>query len=166
MNDNDPSTPSDPGGSSGAARERETVRPGPRRLLAILPAITFVLGVVLGGVVVGAEGGSDEPDTDETPSPTPTQSTTPSPGDTAVVVPQECLAVADTVDQLTQAVRDNLDAIREFRSQDIVEMLDRLEDLDQQAREQADACRDVQVDTVSPSPSTAATTEPSADSTD
>lgn len=154
MNDS-PSTPSDRRGPSDAGPESGSGRAGPRRILAFLPAITFVLGVVLGGVVVGVAGGSEESGADQTPAPTqtPTQSMSPSTGDTAVVVPQECLAVADTVDQLTQVVRDNLDAVREFHSQDLVEMLNRLEDLDQQARDQADACRDVQVGTVTPSPS-------------
>jgi len=122
-------------------------------MLAFLPAITFVLGVVFGGVMVGVAGRSEGSGADQAPVPTPSQRTSPSTGDTLVALPQECLAVADTVDQLTQLVRDNLDAIREFRSHDIVEMLNRLEDLDQQARDQADACRDIQLDTVTPGPS-------------
>lgn len=125
----------------------------PHRLLAVLPAVTFVLGAVLGGIVVGVAGDNEPgPGAGETAEPTPSATNAPSAGDTAVVVPQECLAVADTVDQLTDVVRDNVDAIRDFRSKEIVEMLNRLEDLDQQARSQANACREVQVQTVSPSP--------------
>ncbi len=134
------------------------------RALAWLPAGTFVLGVLLGGLVVGvALDGGDGSRAQGTPSPSPTQASS-SAGGTAVVVPDECLAAAQTVRDATALIRDNVSAIRDFRAQKIIDFLNQLEDLDQRAREEANACRDVTVTSTAPSASPAGSSSPTSPS--
>ena len=70
----------------------------------------------------------------------------PSPtGDVEVVVPQECLDAAATVEEATEVLRNGVGAVEDCDRQSILDMLNRLEDLEAQAREQADRCSDVDV---------------------
>lgn len=113
---------------------------------AVIPALTLLVGLVLGGLLVGiTDVGS------QTPQAEPTTTSTPSPGDptatrdVAVVVPQECLEAAETVQEAAELIRDGASAIREFRPDELITLLDELEDLDALAREQATACEEVDV---------------------
>lgn len=117
-----------------------------------LPAITLVIGLVLGGLIAWAA--VDGPPTGEEPSSGPTAADSesvspedePSPtGDVEVVVPQECLDAAATVEEATEVLRNGVGAVEDFDRQSILDMLNRLEDLEAQAREQADRCSDVDV---------------------
>ncbi len=109
---------------------------------AVVPAITLLVGLVLGGLVVGVTV-DGEPESRTTPAPTPVD---PSPTeDVTVVVPQECLEAAETVQEATALIRDGASAIREFRPDELITLLDDLEDLDAVAREQATACEEVDV---------------------
>jgi hypothetical protein len=109
---------------------------------AVVPAITLLVGLVLGGLVVGVTV-DGEPESRTTSTPTPVD---PSPTeDVAVVVPQECLEAAETVQEATALIRDGASAIREFRPDELITLLDDLEDLDAVAREQATACEEVDV---------------------
>jgi hypothetical protein len=83
--------------------------------------------------------GSSEPTgTPGASDPSPTEEVT-------VVVPQECLEAANTVRDATQLLRDGVDAVRDFRPDELVGLLDRLEGLDALAREQADSCSQANV---------------------
>lgn len=114
----------------------------------VVPAITLLVGLVLGGLIVGvAHDGSKSPDVG--PSATPTPADPSASSDVAVVVPQECLQAAETVQRATELIRDGVAAIRDFRPDELITLLDQLEDLDAEAREQAAACSEVEV---SPAP--------------
>lgn len=135
-------------GSEPDARQSEDTSGSPTRTmhwsLAVIPAAAFVIGLVIGGLVTGA--GSDG----EEPSATETLTVGPSPGespDTAVVVPTECIEAAETAQQATQLIRDNLSAIQDFQPQRIIDMLNELEDLTKQANDQAESCSDIEVST-------------------
>ncbi len=115
-------------------------RPLSRWVIAA-PSIALVVGMLLGGALIwvtthntgpGAEDSRDEPEA------------SPSPG-TAVVVPNACLQAADSVREATELMRGGLDDIRAFRAERIIELLDDLEDLDNQARAQAQTCADVHI---------------------
>lgn len=112
---------------------------------AVIPALTLLVGLVLGGLIVGVT------DVGSAPGSKPTTISTPSPADpsasedVAVVVPQECLEAAETVQEATELIRDGASAIREFRPDELITLLDELEDLDAVAREQATACEEVDV---------------------
>ena len=116
-----------------------------------LPALTLLLGLVLGALIAGVA--VDGPLTGEDPSSDPTSTESPSPepdetsptGDIEVVVPQECLEAADTVEEATKVLRDGVGAIEDFEREPLLDVLNRLEDLEAEAREQADRCSDVDV---------------------
>lgn len=121
----------------------------------LVPALALVLGLVLGGVLVGVAGDDDGSEaTDEaTPGATPTtgaESSPASPGDTVIVVPEECIAAAETVQEATDLARRTAAAIRDFQGEELREQLRRLEELDQRARSQARACQEVEATTASP----------------
>lgn len=123
-------------------------RRAPGIWFVLAPAIALVVGLVLGGLLVWA-GQEDPTDTTASadgsaPTPSPTPSATGAA--TEVVVPAECLEAADTVEAATGVFRDLASALRDFRANELRELLTELEELEQQARDQADACRQVQVD--------------------
>ena len=137
------------------AEEATRSRSAPGAWFVLAPAIALVIGLVLGGLVVwaGQEDSSDvtaaEDDPDSTPSPSPTTTAE----DTAIVVPSECLEAAETVESATEVFRDLAGALRDFRADELSDLLSRLETLEEQARDQADACRQVDVSSTSvPSP--------------
>lgn len=125
----------------------------------VLPALALVIGLVLGGLIVGValdgsptdEGPSSDPTSTDSPSPDPDGSTPTDDsggdagGDVEIVVPQECLDAADTVERATQVMRDGVGAIEDFDRQPLLDALNRLEDLEAQARAQADRCSQVEV---------------------
>ena len=137
---------------------------GPRplsRWVVALPAIALVAGIALGALVVGvATDNDDTPTRDDEPTPSATES-----GDsTAVIVPDACRQAAASVAEATDLLRDAVSDIRNFRAEEILDLLNQLEDLDTQAREQAALCTDIEVTAV-PAPdesSTAPEESPSA----
>jgi hypothetical protein len=106
--------------------------------------------LLIGGVVVGvADGGDDASPAAPQPTESPEDGATTAPPDgaaTSIVVPDECLAAADTVEQVTELVRQGAAAIRDFRTAELRSLLRELEALDLQAREQVQACRDVRTE--------------------
>jgi len=125
-----------------AADESRDQRRGAGWFVAV-PAVTFVLGALLGGLVIGVgQDSSDAPGSDgSTPGAAPTSSG-PS---TAVVVPDSCLEAAETVRRATEVLREGVGAIQDFRVQPILDLLDDLEDLDREARAQASTCTGTRV---------------------
>jgi hypothetical protein len=112
---------------------------------AVVPALTLLVGLVLGGVIVGVAGDGSQPPDDNGTASSPTSVGQSPSGDVAVVVPQECLEAAETVQQATELIRDGVGAIRDFRPDELITLLDELEDLDAQAREQAATCEQVDI---------------------
>jgi len=142
--------------------EREERRRGAGWFVAV-PAITFVLGALLGGLVIGV--GRDSPEAPGAGEATPGSGPTSSGPSTAVVVPDSCLEAAETVRRATEVLREGVGAIRDFKVQPILDLLDDLEDLDGEARAQASTCTGTRVtDAGDPteSPSGDASSTPSA----
>jgi len=114
--------------------------------LRAVPAITFVVGLLLGALVVGVGLDGDGTATDGDSTETPTSGADPTPtDDVQVVVPQECLQAAQTVTEATNLIRSGVEAIRDFRPDELADLLDRLEDLDAEAQDQAAQCSQVDV---------------------
>lgn len=112
---------------------------GVGRWAVVLPALTFLVGAGLGALFVGVgQDGSVDPSAE--PSASPTAGAQEEGGSTAVVVPDSCLAAADTVTEATEQVRRGVGAVRDFDPDALIELLNRLEELDAQAREQAQTC--------------------------
>ncbi|HET6561743.1 MAG TPA: hypothetical protein VFG72_07705 [Marmoricola sp.] len=134
---------------AGARTDRSPTRSRSSWWPVIAPAGALLAGVLIGGVVVGVADDDDSPSADPQPSASPTdgeESESPAPGATTIVVPDECLAAVDTVEQATELTRKGAGAIRDFEPQQLRSLLRELEQLDQQAREQAQACRDVRTE--------------------
>jgi hypothetical protein len=106
-----------------------------------VPAATFLIGLVLGGLVIGLglSGDDGSPHADTTPTPTGGDQPTPT-SDVTVVVPNACLEAADTVEQAMDLISGGARSVTEFEPEELVELLDQLEDLDAQARELARQC--------------------------
>lgn len=95
-----------------------------------------------------ADGGDDAPSTTPQPTDSPTNSATadPSAAATMLVVPDECLAAVETVEEVTELVRQGAAAIRDFQTAELRSLLRELETLDTKAREQVQACREVRTE--------------------
>lgn len=115
--------------------------------LRLLPALTFLVGTVLGAVVViaGQPGATVSEVTGE-PSPSPSASSDAGAGgDTVVTLPAACEGAAENVTEATRLIDEAATAVRDFRPDELVDLLNRLEDLDTETRELAAECRRVQV---------------------
>lgn len=141
--DRDPETPNKSGAQTSSTRLASWWP-------VLAPAVALVVGLLIGGVVVAVANNGDASSAQEGPAGTPsadeaTESASSAP--TTVVVPAECLAAVDTVDQLTRLTREAVGAVRDFRPAELRGLLTDLEKLDGQARRQAKACRAVKVQT-------------------
>lgn len=112
--------------------------------LIAVPAVALLVGLVLGGLVVGVGtgGSSADPEGRETVTVSPSANSS---EDTAVIVPRECVQAAESVQEATRLIRDELSAIRNFQAGRIVDLLNELEDLTNQADEQAQRCSDISI---------------------
>ena len=122
-----------------------------RRLSWLLPALTFVVGVALGAVVVsavnsagsgaGTTAGSARP---ATPGPGPAGArATPSPGtsgDLTVTVPAECAALADDARDAANLLEQAATAARDLDAKALADVARRMQDARDRLAAQADAC--------------------------
>ncbi|MEQ6903336.1 hypothetical protein [Nocardioides sp. YIM 152588] len=133
--------PTDPEHAPGRVVPRPNPWPG-----RLVPAATFLVGVVLGGLLVAAASGGDEPPdaADEVP-PTATEQATPSTGATVVTVPGACEQAAQNLREALSLIREGTDSVESFRPDRIVDLLDRLEDIDNETRPLLDECGQVEV---------------------
>lgn len=110
----------------------------------LLPAITFVVGVALAGVVfaVTGSGDGDGAVSDARASASPAAPTTaPSSAGLVVTVPQSCLDAADGVTRTSQEVRGAVDAVRDLDARRLQEIVDRIQALQPQVQALANTCR-------------------------
>ncbi len=122
----------------------------------LIPAVTFVVGILLGGLVIGAGLGSDDTAADGAGSgPAASPSASPSP-ETVVRIPAACQEAADNLQRATQLLEDSVDSVRNFQTDQIVEALRELQAIDAETRPLVSECRNVDVTmapTATPSPS-------------
>ncbi len=134
-------------------------------LLRLLPATTFVLGLLIGGLFVGlgtfddgSANGSGQGGDGASGQPTQTAATS----GTAVIVPAACSEAATAVNEALGLLRTGAGAVRDFQPKVLVTVLDDLETLDPKLRKLADQCSAVDVTPVTePTTTTAETTSPS-----
>lgn len=136
----------------------------------LLPALTFLVGCLLGGVVVAAgafDGDDDEPlraapgasqqpgDGEDGPQPTPTS------GDVVVRVPESCLQAADMATSAIGQIDRVVEAVRDLDARRLQEIVDQVQKLEPEVRRLADQCRSVSgerlQDAVSPTPAASPT---------
>jgi hypothetical protein len=150
----DPTTPRetpDDGAGATSDRTRES-RPAPRTVGPrwwLIPAITFLVGLLLGGVVIGAL----RPGTpDAAAGPTPSASATPtasnptatgSPATATVVVPAECLELAKDSQSLVDLTQQAAAAARDLDAGRLSDVVRQIDTAQSTLRLHADACRAV-----------------------
>jgi len=110
-----------------------------------VPAVTFVVGLVLGGVVIGVGVDGDEGSPEADPSATPSGAAPTPTSDVTVVVPNACIEASETVTEAVDVIQDAVGAVRDFRPEELVDMLNELELLDARARDLARQCAEVEV---------------------
>ena len=116
----------------------------------LIPAVTFLVGLALGAVVVAvtSSGGDDSPRAGDQPSGTPTTSVpaptlTASP-DVSVTVPGECIEVADDAEALLALVDDAAGAVRDLNASELGSILDEIQAAQTTLQEQVDLCQSAQ----------------------
>ncbi|MEP7090753.1 MAG: hypothetical protein ABI776_11670 [Nocardioidaceae bacterium] len=122
----------------------------------LIPAATFLVGLLIGGLVIGVgRSGGDSSNAAGDPasssgasgSPSSTTGASASPGETVVTVPAECQKAADKVREATKLLRSTVGDVRNFKPNQIIDALNRLEDLDNQTRPLLHRCSQVEVTT-------------------
>ena len=114
----------------------------------ILPALTFLVGLLLGGVVVGVTGlggdaGADDSAAEESPTEDPGGSAGPEPsGDATVTVPAECIETAELSQQAIALTREAAQAIGDLDARRLQEIVDDLQALEPEVNDLATRCRD------------------------
>jgi hypothetical protein len=150
------SSPTPPSPTPPAAPTIEVDEPGWQRwALRLLPALTFVVGLGLGAVVVlASQPERDAPEAGGEPSASPSAAAGEGTADTVVTLPGACEDAAETLTEATRLIDDVAAAVRDFRPDELVGLLDRLEDLDSEVRSQTAECSRVDVsESASPEPS-------------
>jgi hypothetical protein len=120
----------------------------------LLPVLTFLLGCLLGAVVIAAGASSGAEDLTETPAAAPTPDvagnedgedvdgeTEPESEDVEVRVPESCLAAADGAVVAANRIDDVVEAVRDFDAQRLQELVDEVQEQQPQVRELAERCR-------------------------
>lgn len=139
---NDPTTqPRDPGGSRSAA-------------FVLVPAATFLVGLLLGAALVWVAGPDqstpdDEPRTETSPT-APASPSTPAAED--LVIPADCVQAVESAREVVDRLRQAVDAVSNLDTERLLDILDELERLDRQIREDASECRPRSTSTPSGSP--------------
>lgn len=115
-----------------------------RRLSVLLPAATFLVGLALGAAMIwiaqpdedGPEAGTDQPSPGATVSASPESS-----GTGGIVIPEACLRAADAAEELVAIGREAVRALAELDAVRLQEVVDDIERLDRQVREDVADCR-------------------------
>lgn len=113
----------------------------------LLPTLTFVVGLALGGGLVYATSGGDAATTPEAaPSASPSPSVAEG-GDTTVTLPAECEQASQRLTEAYGLLREAVGQVRDFDAGRLVETIDELQTVDEQTRPLVEACSQVSVGT-------------------
>ena len=144
--------------SGSSARTTSDDRPAWRRWSVVLPAVTFLLGLLLGAVVVAASGDDEQQAASVPPpaAPTPTAE-----GQLTVRVPAPCLRAADEAEQAYAVLEQGVAAARDLDARRLQELVDTVQRERPEAEALVRACREqAGAALASPAPSTAGAPSP------
>lgn len=122
----------------------------------LVPTVTFLVGLALGGVLVYANSGGGAA-TEATGQPTVSAAPAGEVNDTVVTVPAACDQAATKVREAYTLLRQAVDQVRDFQADELVGTLNELEDVDGEARGLVSECSELQVSST-PAPTSEATT--------
>lgn len=118
----------------------------------LIPAVTFLVGLVLGGGVIALAGlgsdGTPSAGSTTTPVPSPTRTTAPD-----LVVPGDCVQVATDSQALLSLVDEAAQAARDLDAAKLSDLVAELRAQQQIVRDQAAACQSAAAATPSPTTS-------------
>lgn len=112
----------------------------------IVPTVTFLAGLVLGGVLVGVSNLGRDDDAPAAAAAGPT----PSPGasgsqDVTVVVPRSCVEAAERSEQVLALTREAAEALSELDARRLADVVDEMRGLQAVVGDAAASCRDAAV---------------------
>ncbi len=133
-----------------------------------IPVITFVVGLLLGGLVIWAvrsgDSGTASPDASASPTVSatgPGSGGTAAPTTASVVVPAECLKLSDDASALNDLARRAVTAARDLNATELSTVVREIDTAQTALRQHADACRNVQATITGGAIPSATTPEPS-----
>jgi|SRR5680860_1024362 len=118
----------------------------------LIPAATFLVGLLIGGLVIGvgmsgSGSGSAAGDGGSSSGASPGTAASATPGETVVTVPAACQQAADNLREATRLLRNTVGNVRNFKPDEIIDSLNRLENLDSETRPLLQECSQVAVTT-------------------
>lgn len=164
--DDEPTTGSGhPSNADTHAKPAPAPSPGePRRWGWLIPGVTFLVGLALGGIVVFAQqSGSNTASSGGTSTPSPSVTLTPPGGEQSsqvavVKVPSACLSVADDARNMVDIAAKAVSAARDLDAAALASAVRQLDEAQKAVTSSATACRSVQAllptATATPSPTT------------
>ncbi len=158
MNEKPPtpgSSPSDPEDRTDRANTPAAPPREPRRWGWLVPAVTFLLGLALAGIVVTAQNSGSSTASSGGTSSTATVSPTNGPPSSPVAVvevPAACLSVADDAKALVDVAATAVTAARNLDASALSAAVRQLDDAQKAVTASADACRAVQTTLPSATP--------------
>jgi len=114
----------------------------------LLPAATFVVGLILGGLLIGLSSTGDSADDPADPEPSQT-SATPTDEATAVVVPASCAEASREAETAVELMRDGAAAVRDVETERLAQVLNDLEDTQARLEKLSAECSQVKVESTS-----------------
>lgn len=123
----------------------EPAAPRSNRWFFLLPALTFLIGLLLGGVLVAVTGmgdnGSDDDRAQATDAPT-TPDPQASASDLTVTIPGSCVDAAELSEDVLDLADRAAAALRDLDAGELPSLIADMEALSAQVREAADRCRE------------------------
>lgn len=140
-----PQLPASAGGPSPAPSTSEPA--GWKRWSILLPALTFAVGLVLGGVVVGVssvdDSGTEGPMAAASPSATPAgvPGDGASPGALRITVPAPCVQAAEKAEVAYDVLDRAATAVRDFDARALADVVDQAQVEREETEQLVDACQ-------------------------
>lgn len=150
MNDKPPTTGSTNASNNGTGAKPAPLHREPRRWGWLIPGVTFLVGLALGGVIVFAQqSGSNTASSGGRATPNTTVTVTPPTGapssQVAVVqVPAACLSVADDAKAMVDIATNAVTAARNLDAASLATAVRQLDEAQKAVTASATACRAVQ----------------------
>ncbi len=111
----------------------------------LLPAVTFALGLLIGGLLIGLVVSSD--DTSQQPGGSSADGQqTPGAAPTTVLVPASCAEAGRQAERAVQLMRDGAAAVRDVQPEKLSQVLNDLEDTQTRLEQVSRACSKVNVE--------------------